>query len=67
VDGMYKMSQLDFPEVVFERIRIEITCVGGGVNEVRLSKKGKTLVKVSKDLYRPLGRIIISRRFLKPL
>jgi len=44
----------DFVEAAFKRIGIEITWAGSGVNEVGLSENGKTLVKVSKDLYRPL-------------
>ena len=43
----------DFVEVAFNEIGITIDWVGSGLNEVGLSN-GETMVKVSKEFYRPL-------------
>ena len=70
VYGMWKMLQLDYPddfvlgtgeshtvrefaEAAFKEIKIELKWVGRGLNEVGLFTD-KTLVKVSKEYYRPL-------------
>ena len=44
----------EFAEEAFRVIGINITWKGSGVNEVGLSDDGKTMVKVSRDFYRPL-------------
>lgn len=44
----------DFVEAAFRVIRINIKWEGKGINEVGLSEEGKVLVKVSRELYRPL-------------
>ena len=44
----------DFVEAAFSTIGVNVTWRGMGVNEVGLSEEGKVLVKVSKELYRPL-------------
>ena len=43
----------DFVEAAFNEIGITLEWVGSGLNEVGLSK-GETMVKVSKEFYRPL-------------
>ena len=70
VEGMWKMLQQDCPddfvlgtgeshtvrdfvEAAFNEIGITLEWVGSGLNEVGLSK-GETMVKVSKEFYRPL-------------
>jgi GDPmannose 4,6-dehydratase len=44
----------DFVEEALKCIGMEVEWSGKGTNEVGLSANGKVLVKVSKDLYRPL-------------
>ena len=44
----------EFVEQAFKEINIDLTWIGRGVNEIGVSSDGKTLVKVSKDFYRPL-------------
>ena len=70
VEGMWMMLQQDFPddfvlgtgeshtvrdfvEAAFDEIGVTIEWIGSGLNEVGLSD-GKTIVKVSKEFYRPL-------------
>ena len=70
VHGMWKMLQLDYPddfvlgtgeshtvrefaEAAFKEIKIELEWIGSGLNEVGLFND-KTMVKVSKEFYRPL-------------
>jgi GDPmannose 4,6-dehydratase len=70
VCGMWKMLQLDYPDdfvlgtgeshtvrefakVAFKEINIELEWIGSGLNEVGLFND-KTMVKVSKEFYRPL-------------
>ena len=70
VEAMWLMLQQDYPddfvigtgeshtvreftEAAFKEIGIELNWIGSGVNEVGLSGK-RTMVKVNKDLYRPL-------------
>jgi GDPmannose 4,6-dehydratase len=70
VYGMWKMLQLDYPEdfvlgtgeshtvrefaeAAFKDINIELKWVGSSLNEVGLFN-GKSMVKVSKEFYRPL-------------
>ena len=70
VYGMWKMLQLDYPddfvlgtgeshtvrelaEAAFKEIKIELEWIGSGLNEVGLFND-KTMVKVSKEFYRPL-------------
>ena len=43
----------DFVEAAFDEIGITLEWVGSGLNEVGLSK-GETMLKVSKEFYRPL-------------
>ena len=47
-------SVREFVETAFSVKGINITWMGKGVNEVGLSDDGKVLVKVSRELYRPL-------------
>ena len=44
----------EFVEAAFRTIGKSITWKGSGVNEVGLSEDGKTLVKVSREFFRPL-------------
>jgi len=44
----------EFAEEAFRVAGINITCKGSGVNEIGLSDDGKTIIKVSRDFYRPL-------------
>jgi GDPmannose 4,6-dehydratase len=44
----------DFVEEAFRVVGMKVTWRGRGVNEVGISDEGKVLVKVSRDLYRPL-------------
>ena len=44
----------EFAEAAFRTIGKSITWKGSGVNEVGLSEDGETLVKVSRDFFRPL-------------
>ena len=44
----------DFVDEAFNVVGMNVKWIGAGVNEVGLSDKGKVLVKVSRDLYRPL-------------
>lgn len=44
----------DFINIAFKIINIPINWIGQGINEVGISNEGKTLVKVSKEFYRPL-------------
>ena len=44
----------EFAEAAFRTIGKTITWKGSGVNEVGLSEDGETLVKVSRDFFRPL-------------
>ncbi|MHB1709479.1 MAG: GDP-mannose 4,6-dehydratase [Thermoplasmataceae archaeon] len=44
----------DFAEAAFGAINVKITWKGSGVNEVGLSDDGRTLVKVSREFFRPL-------------
>ncbi|MCL4480413.1 MAG: GDP-mannose 4,6-dehydratase [Candidatus Thermoplasmatota archaeon] len=44
----------EFVEVAFKEIGINITWKGKGINEVGLNDKGKTIVRVSKEFFRPL-------------
>jgi len=44
----------EFVEAAFTLIKIKITWKGSGVNEVGLSEDGRTLVKVSREFFRPL-------------
>jgi GDPmannose 4,6-dehydratase len=70
VYGMWKMLQLDYPddfvlgtgeshtvrefaEAAFKEINIELEWIGSGINEVGLFND-ETMVKVSKEFYRPL-------------
>ena len=70
VYGMWKMLQLDYPddfvlgtgeshtvrdfaEAAFKEIKIELEWIGSGLNEVGLFND-ETMVKVSKEFYRPL-------------
>ena len=70
VEGMWMMLQQDYPddfvlgtgeshtvrdfvEAAFNEIKIELEWIGSGLNEVGLSN-GETMVKVSKEFYRPL-------------
>ena len=43
-----------FSEETFRVAGINITWKGSGVNEIGLSDDGKTMIKVSKEFYRPL-------------
>ena len=43
----------DFVEAAFNEIGITLDWIGSGLNEVGLSN-GETMVKVSKEFYRPL-------------
>ena len=43
-----------FAEAAFKTIGMNITWKGSGVNEVGVSDEGRTLVKVSREFYRPL-------------
>jgi len=43
-----------FAEEAFRVAGINITWKGSGVNEIGLSDDGKTMIKVSKELYSPL-------------
>ena len=70
VYGMWKMLQLDYPddfvlgtgeshtvrdfaEAAFKEIKIDLEWIGSGLNEVGLFND-ETMVKVSKEFYRPL-------------
>ena len=44
----------EFVEIAFREIGINITWKGKGINEVGLNDEGKTLVRVSKEFFRPL-------------
>ena len=44
----------EFAEAAFRIIGTSITWKGSGVNEVGLSEDGETLVKVSREFFRPL-------------
>jgi len=44
----------EFVEYAFKEIGVSITWKGTGVNEVGLSEDGETLVKVSREFFRPL-------------
>ena len=47
-------SVREFVEIAFREIGINITWKGKGINEVGLNDEGKTLVRVSKEFFRPL-------------
>jgi GDPmannose 4,6-dehydratase len=70
VHGMWKMLQLDYPddfvlgtgeshtvrefaEVAFKEIKIDLDWIGSGINEVGIFND-ETMVKVSREFYRPL-------------
>ena len=70
VEGMWMMLQQDYPddfvlgtgeshtvmdfaEAAFKEIDMDIEWIGSGMNEVGLSE-GMTIVKVSREFYRPL-------------
>ena len=70
VYGMWKMLQLDYPddfvlgtgephtvrefaEVAFREIKIDLKWIGSGINEVGIFND-ETMVKVSREFYRPL-------------
>jgi GDPmannose 4,6-dehydratase len=44
----------EFAELAFKNIGEDIQWKGSGLNEIGISNKGKTLVKVNKDFFRPL-------------
>jgi len=44
----------EFAEEAFSVAGINITWKGSGVNEIGVSDEGKTMIKVSKEFYRPL-------------
>jgi len=44
----------EFAEDAFRVAGINITWKGSGVNEIGVSHNGKTMIKVSKESYRPL-------------
>ena len=44
----------EFVEVAFKQIGINISWKGKGVNEVGLTDEGRTVVRVSKEFFRPL-------------
>ena len=44
----------EFAEAAFRIIGKSVTWKGGGVNEIGLSEDGKTLMKVSREIFRPL-------------
>ncbi len=44
----------EFAEMAFDVIGEKIRWVGSGVNEIGLSQEGNTLVKVSREFFRPL-------------
>ena len=44
----------DFAEAAFHTIDMDIQWKGSGVNEVGISDEGRTLVKVSREFFRPL-------------
>ena len=44
----------EFVDEAFSHIGTRVKWIGSGVNEVGISDEGKVLVKVSRDLYRPL-------------
>ncbi len=44
----------EFVELAFSEIGVHLTWVGSGLNEVGIGEDGKTLVKVSKEFFRPL-------------
>lgn len=44
----------EFVEAAFKQIGINITWKGKGVNEVGLTDEGRTVVRVSKEFFRPL-------------
>ena len=44
----------DFVDEAFSVVGMNVKWIGTGVNEVGLSDEEKVLVKVSRDLYRPL-------------
>jgi len=44
----------EFAEEAFRVAGINITWKGSGVNEIGVSDNGKTMIKVSKEFYRPL-------------
>ncbi len=44
----------EFAEAAFRTIGKSITWKGSGINEVGLSEDGETLVKVSREFFRPL-------------
>lgn len=44
----------EFAEMASQTINLDIEWKGSGVNEVGLSSEGKTIVKVSREFYRPL-------------
>ena len=44
----------EFAEEAFRVAGISITWKGSGVNEIGFSEAGKTMIKVSKEFYRPL-------------
>jgi len=44
----------EFAEEAFRVAGINITWKGSGINEIGLSDDGKTMIKVSKEFYRPL-------------
>jgi GDPmannose 4,6-dehydratase len=44
----------DFVDEAFGVVGMKVIWRGSGVNEVGLSEEGKVLVKISRDLYRPL-------------
>lgn len=44
----------DFAEAAFRRIGIKVSWKGSGVNEIGVSEEGKTMVKASREFFRPL-------------
>lgn len=44
----------EFVEVAFKQIGVNITWRGKGINEIGLNDEGKTVVRVSKEFFRPL-------------
>ena len=44
----------EFVEEAFKEIGVNITWKGKGINEVGLNDEGKTVVRVSKEFFRPL-------------
>ena len=44
----------EFAEAAFHSIGMNIQWKGSGVNEVGISNEGRTLVKVSREFFRPL-------------